>query len=55
LPEASHEDVYVDASRATVRRFRPRALLVARDATIEALRAQRAEIEAEAALALPSE
>jgi hypothetical protein len=51
LPEASHEDVFVDALLPRSGGS-GRALLEARDSTIEALRARRAEIEAEAALAL---
>jgi predicted ATP-grasp superfamily ATP-dependent carboligase len=55
LPDAADQDGYVDALLAAVRQFRPGALLVARDSTIEAVRARRTEIEAETTLALPPE
>jgi predicted ATP-grasp superfamily ATP-dependent carboligase len=54
LPAAG-EELYVDAVLDVVRSFRPRALLVARDSTIEALRARRAEVEPAASLALAPE
>jgi predicted ATP-grasp superfamily ATP-dependent carboligase len=55
LPNISNERAYVDAVLDVARKFRPRALLVARDSTIEALRPRRAEIERASSLALAPE
>jgi predicted ATP-grasp superfamily ATP-dependent carboligase len=55
LPNISNERAYVDAVLDVAWRFRPRALLVARDSTIEALRPRRAEIERASSLALAPE
>jgi predicted ATP-grasp superfamily ATP-dependent carboligase len=55
LPNISNERAYVDAALDMARKFRPRALLVARDSTIEALRPRRAEIERASSLALAPE
>ena len=55
LPNISNERAYLDAVLDVVRKFRPRALLVARDSTIEALRSRRAEIERTSSLALAPE
>lgn len=55
LPSVSNERAYVDAVLDMARKFRPRALLVTRDSTIEALRPRRAEIERASSLALAPE
>jgi predicted ATP-grasp superfamily ATP-dependent carboligase len=55
LPDNGVERTYVDAVLAVVGNFRPRALLVARDSTIEALRPLRDDIEKLCSLALAPE
>jgi predicted ATP-grasp superfamily ATP-dependent carboligase len=55
LPIISNETAYVDAVLDVARTFRPAALLVARDSTIEVLRSRRPEIETASSLALAPE
>jgi predicted ATP-grasp superfamily ATP-dependent carboligase len=55
LPDESNVPAYLDAVESLVETFHPRTLLVARDSTIEALRAHRNHVERSCSLALAPE